>query len=148
MTEPRDLTGLVPADVRVELAAVVAALELHGPAVTNALQRLDRATTAAWNAVNPLDPTEDEWWLVERAVGIEHGWNAPTSWSPPSNRLGRAAHQRNPGGSQAFLLVQRIGLHRAIAQTPRPLAPRFAAGCLVARTYRRLRARDPGRPGY
>jgi hypothetical protein len=34
VTEPRDLSDLVPADVRVELAAVVAALELHGPAVT------------------------------------------------------------------------------------------------------------------
>ena len=33
-------------------------------------------TTAAWNAVNPVDPTQDEWRLVERAVGIEHGWNA------------------------------------------------------------------------
>jgi hypothetical protein len=48
VTEPRDLTDLVPADVRTELAAAVAALELHGPAVTKALQRLDRATTAAW----------------------------------------------------------------------------------------------------
>jgi hypothetical protein len=76
VTEPRDLTDLVPADVRTELAAAVAALELHGPAVTNALRRLDRATTAAWNAVNPVDPTEDEWRLVERAVGIDRGWNA------------------------------------------------------------------------
>jgi hypothetical protein len=76
VTERRDLTDLVPADVRTELAAAVAALELHGPAVTNALQRLDRATTAAWNAVNPVDPTEDEWRLVERAVGIDRGWNA------------------------------------------------------------------------
>jgi hypothetical protein len=76
VTEPRDLTDLVPADVRTELATVIAALELHGPAVTKALQRLDRATTAAWNAVNPVDPTEDEWRLVERAVGIERGWNA------------------------------------------------------------------------
>jgi hypothetical protein len=76
VTEPRDLSDLVPADVRVELAAVVAALELHGPAVTKALRRLDRATTAAWNAVNPVDPTEDEWRLVERAVGIDRGWNA------------------------------------------------------------------------
>jgi hypothetical protein len=76
VTEPRDLTDLVPADVRTELAAAVAALELHGPAVTNALRRLDRATTAAWNAVNPLDPTQDEWRLVERAVGIDRGWNA------------------------------------------------------------------------
>jgi hypothetical protein len=61
VTEPRDLTDLVPADVRTELAAAVAALELHGP---------------AWNAVNPVDPTEDEWRLVERAVGIDRGWNA------------------------------------------------------------------------
>jgi len=76
VTEPRDLTDVVPADVRTELAAAVAALELHGPAVTNALRRLDQATTAAWNAVNRVDPTEDEWRLVERAVGIERGWNA------------------------------------------------------------------------
>jgi hypothetical protein len=76
VTEPRDLSDLVPAEVRTELAAAVAALELHGPAVTKALQRLDRATTAAWNAVNPVDPTEDEWRLVERAVGIDRGWNA------------------------------------------------------------------------
>jgi hypothetical protein len=76
VTEPRDLADLVPAEVRVELAAVVAALELHGPAVTRALGRLDRATTAAWNAVRPVDPTQDEWRLVERAVGIDRGWNA------------------------------------------------------------------------
>jgi hypothetical protein len=76
VTERRDLTDLVPADVRTELAAAVAALELHGPAVTNALRRLDRATTAAWNAVNPVDPTEDEWRLVERTFGIDRGWNA------------------------------------------------------------------------
>jgi hypothetical protein len=76
VTEPRDLTDLVPADVRVELAAAVAALELHGPAVTKALRRLDQATTAAWNAVNPVDPTQDEWQLVEHAVGIDRGWNA------------------------------------------------------------------------
>jgi ABC-type transporter Mla subunit MlaD len=48
VTEPRDLTDLMPADVRTELAAAVAALELHGPAVTKALRRLDQATTAAW----------------------------------------------------------------------------------------------------
>jgi hypothetical protein len=64
------------ARILAELAAVVAALELHGPAVTKALRRLDRATTAAWNAVTPVDPTKDEWRLVERAVGIERGWNA------------------------------------------------------------------------
>ena len=69
MTQPRDLTDLVPADVQTELAAAVAALELHGPAVTNALRKLDQATTAAWNAVNPVDPTEDEWRLVDVLPG-------------------------------------------------------------------------------
>jgi hypothetical protein len=95
VTEPRDLTDLVPADVRTELAAVVAALELHGPAVIRALGRLNRATTAAWNAVTPVDPTEDEWRHVERAVGSTVAGMPPTSWSPPSTRLDRAAHQPN-----------------------------------------------------
>jgi hypothetical protein len=62
---------------------MVAALELHGPAVTKALRRLDQTTTAAWNAVNPVDPTEDEWRLVERAGGIERGWKVP---QPPPVR--------------------------------------------------------------
>jgi hypothetical protein len=71
VTEPRDLTDLVPADVRTELAAAVAALELHGPAVTKALSRLDRATTAAWNAVHPVGPTEEEWRLgLWPALGV------------------------------------------------------------------------------
>jgi hypothetical protein len=76
VTEPRDLTDLVSADVRTELAAVVArssrpsALMTAGPCSSSA------ATTAAWNAVNPVDPTEEEWRLVERTVGIERGWNA------------------------------------------------------------------------
>ena len=87
MTEPRDLTDLVPADVRTELAAAIAALELHGPAVTNALRRLDQATTAAWNAVHPVDPTEDEWRLVERTVGdqpwLECGLPAVSTLEPP-----------------------------------------------------------------
>ena len=76
MTEPRDLSDLVPTDVWTELAAAVTALELHRQAVTKALQRLDQTTTAAWNAVNPVHPTKDEWRLVERTVGIERGWNA------------------------------------------------------------------------
>jgi hypothetical protein len=95
VTEPRDLTDLVPAHVRAELAAVVAALELHEPAGTKAQRRLDRATTAAWNAVNPVDPTEDEWRLVERAVGIDRGWNAAYQLVSTLDRPGRAAHQRS-----------------------------------------------------
>jgi hypothetical protein len=94
-TEPPDLTDLVPADVRTELAAAVAALELHGPAVTNALRRLDRATTAAWNAVNPVDPTEDEWRLVERRSGSTVVGMPAYQLVSTLDRLGRAAHQPN-----------------------------------------------------
>ena len=107
MTEPRDLTNLVPADIWTELAAVVAALELHGPAVTKALGRLDRATTAAWNAVHPANPTEDEWRLVERAVGIDRGWNAAyrlvSTLDPP--RQGRAP----PNGQTVRMRLNRSG---------------------------------------
>jgi hypothetical protein len=76
VTEPRDLTDLVPNDVRAELAVAVAVLEQHGPAVTEALRQLDQATTAAWQALHPVAPTDDEWRLVERATGIDRGWDA------------------------------------------------------------------------
>ena len=76
MTDPRDLTDLVPNDVRAELAVAVAVLEQHGPAVTEALRQLDQATTAAWQALHPVAPTDDEWRLVERATGIDRGWDA------------------------------------------------------------------------
>jgi hypothetical protein len=76
MTEPRDLTDLVPNHVRADLAVAVAVLEQHGPAVTEALRQLDQATTAAWQALNPVEPTDDEWRLVERATGMDRGWDA------------------------------------------------------------------------
>ena len=56
MSEPRDLTNLVPNDVRAELAVAVAVLEQHGPAVTEALRQLDQATTAARTALDPAQP--------------------------------------------------------------------------------------------
>jgi hypothetical protein len=74
--EPRDLTELVPNEVRAELAVAVAVLEQHGPAVTEALRQLDQATTAAWEALDPIQPTEDEWRLVEGTTGIDRGWEA------------------------------------------------------------------------
>jgi|GEM_PF-5972005 len=37
MTEPRDVTYLVPADVLAEVNAAVTVLETYGPAVTEAL---------------------------------------------------------------------------------------------------------------
>jgi hypothetical protein len=76
MTEPRDYTDLVPADVRDQVATAVRLLETHGPVVTEALRQLDRATTVAWNAVNLLGVTDEEWQLVKRAVGIDRGWEA------------------------------------------------------------------------
>jgi hypothetical protein len=75
MTEPRDLTDLVPVDVRTEVTAAIAVLETHGRAVTEALRQLDRAATAAWKAVRMAEATEDEWQLVERRLGIDRGWN-------------------------------------------------------------------------
>jgi hypothetical protein len=95
VTEPRNLTDLVPADVQTELAAAVAALELHGPAVTKALRRLDRATTAAWNAVNPAHPTQDEGGSSSAPSVSTVAGMPPISWSPPSTRPGRATHQPN-----------------------------------------------------
>jgi hypothetical protein len=76
VTEPRDLINLVPNNVRADLAVAIAVLEQHGPAVTEALRQLDQATTAARQALHPVQPTEDEWRLVERATGIDRGWDA------------------------------------------------------------------------
>ena len=76
MTEPRDLTDLVPNHVRADLAVAVAVLEQHGPAVAEALRQLDQATTAVRQALSPVGPTEVEWRLVDHATGIDRGWDA------------------------------------------------------------------------
>jgi hypothetical protein len=54
----------------------VAVLEQHGPVVTEALRQLDQATTAAWDAVRLVGPTDDEWRFLQRATGIDRGWEA------------------------------------------------------------------------
>ena len=76
MTEPRDLTDLVPVDVRGEVNNALAVLETHGPVVIEALRQLDRAATAGWRAVRMAKATEEEWQLVERMLGIDRGWGA------------------------------------------------------------------------
>jgi hypothetical protein len=76
MTEPRELSYLVPVDVRAEVNTAVTVLETYGPVVTEALQQLDRATTVAWKAVNLAEVTDDEWQLVKHAIGIDRGWEA------------------------------------------------------------------------
>ena len=71
MTEPHKLTDLVPVEVLTEVNTAI-----QGPAITQALQQLDRATTMAWKAVNMLGVTDEEWRLVKREIGIERGWAA------------------------------------------------------------------------
>jgi hypothetical protein len=58
MPEPRELTYLVPVDVLAEVNTAVAVLEIQGPAVTEALRQLDRATTVGWEAVIMVEVTE------------------------------------------------------------------------------------------
>jgi hypothetical protein len=53
-----------------------AVLEIQGPAITEALRQLDRATTMAWKALGMLGMTDDEWELVKREIGIERAWDA------------------------------------------------------------------------
>src|SRR5215207_3404874 len=55
----------------------------------------------------------------------------PISWSPPSTRPGRAAHQPNvtPDGSHWLCSCCAYVCARPTA-TPRPLLPRFAVGVL------------------
>ena len=76
MSEPRELTYLVPIDVLAAVNNAVAALETHGPVVTEALRQLDQATTLAWQAVSLVEATDDEWRFVKHAIGIDRGWNA------------------------------------------------------------------------
>jgi hypothetical protein len=76
MTGPRDVSYLVPADVLAEVNTAVTVLETYGPAVTEALRQLDRATTVAWKAVSLVEVSDEEWQLVKRAIGIDRGWDA------------------------------------------------------------------------
>jgi hypothetical protein len=76
MTEPQKLADLVPVEVLTEVNTAIAVLEIQGPAITDALRQLDRATTMAWKAVNMLGVTDEEWELVKREIGIERGWDA------------------------------------------------------------------------
>jgi hypothetical protein len=76
MTEPQKLTDLVPVEVLTAVNTAIAVLEIQGPAITEALRQLDRATTMAWKAVNMLGVTDEEWEQVKREVGINRGWEA------------------------------------------------------------------------
>jgi hypothetical protein len=76
MTESQRLTDMVPVEVLTEVNTAIAVLEIQGPAITEALRQLDRATSMAWKAVNMLGVTDEEWELVKRELGIERGWDA------------------------------------------------------------------------
>jgi hypothetical protein len=41
-------------EILIEVNTAIAVLEIQGPAITEALRQLDRATTMAWKAVNTL----------------------------------------------------------------------------------------------
>jgi hypothetical protein len=101
MTEPRDVTYLVPADVLAEVNAAVTVLDTYGPAVTEALRQLDRATTVTWKAVSLVEVTDEEWQLVNRAIGIDRGWDAVYRLvssldlpGPRANNIARTARKR------------------------------------------------------
>ncbi len=86
----RDLAAMVPCEVADQLAAAVAVLERHGPAVAAAVDTLGRMTTLAWLATLGLsspdqladmragdlpDVSDEEWEAVEAALGIRRGWD-------------------------------------------------------------------------
>jgi hypothetical protein len=90
MTEPQKLTDLVPVEVLTEVNTAIAVLEIQGPAITEALRQLDRATTMAWKAVNMLGVTDEEWsWSSAKSASSAAGMR-PTSWSRPSTCLARS----------------------------------------------------------
>jgi hypothetical protein len=76
MTAPQKPADLVPVEVLTEVKTAIAVLETQGPAITEALRQLDRATTMAWKAVNMLGVSDEEWGLIKREIGIERGWDA------------------------------------------------------------------------
>ena len=76
MTEPHKLADLVPVEVLTEVNTAIAVLEIQGPAITEALRQLDRATTMAWKAVDMVGVTDEEWARVKRELGIERAWDA------------------------------------------------------------------------
>jgi hypothetical protein len=76
MTKTRELTDLVPVEVLTEINTAIAVLEIQGPAIIEALRRLDRATTMAWKATEMHGVTDEEWELVEREIGIERALEA------------------------------------------------------------------------
>ena len=98
MPEPRDVTYLVPADVLAEVNAAVTVLETYGPAVTEALRQLDRATTVAWKAVSLAEVTDEEWQLVKRAIGIDRGWDAAYRLVSTLDLPGPPANNITPDG--------------------------------------------------
>jgi hypothetical protein len=76
MTEPRELSYLVRRSTSWPRSTPRSQCwETYGPVVTETLWRLDRATMAAWKAVNLTEVTDDEWQLVKHAIGIDRGWD-------------------------------------------------------------------------
>ena len=87
MTEPQKLTDLVPVEVLTAVHTAIAALEIQGSAITEALRQLDRATTMAWKAVNMLGVTTTNGSSSSAKSVSSVAGRRLTSWSPPSTCL-------------------------------------------------------------
>jgi hypothetical protein len=76
MTEPRELSYLVPVDVLAEVNTAVTVLGYLRSGGHRGARQLGRATTVAWKAVNLAEVTDYEWQLVKHAIGIDRGSEA------------------------------------------------------------------------
>jgi hypothetical protein len=123
MTEPHKLTDLVPVEVLTEVNTAIAVLEIQGPAITEALRQLDRATTMAWKAMHMLGVTDGEWELVKREIGIERGWEAAYQLVSTLNLPGvQPSADVTADGPYALLSWERCHGRERPGSLPRPRA--------------------------
>ena len=76
MTEPRELSYLVPVDVLAEVNTAVTVLKNLRSGSHRGAAAARSAITVAWKAVNLAEVTDDEGRLVNHAIGIDRGWEA------------------------------------------------------------------------
>jgi hypothetical protein len=90
-------------------------LESYGPAITQALRRLDRATTVARKAVSLAEVTDNEWQLGgdEAWLGLEVGGIGGPG---PQQRIGVLGGHREgvDEGDRSDLLGQLVGKRDAL----------------------------------
>jgi hypothetical protein len=95
VSEPRDLTDLVPNEVRAELAVAVAVLEQHGPAIPKrcgSWTRPRRQPARRWT--RPSRPKTNGGLSSARPASTVAG-RRPTGWCQRLSRLGRVPLRGN-----------------------------------------------------